>query len=199
MAFLLPARPIDDVATYLAHGGGEGLRAALALGPDATIEEVAASGLRGRGGAGFPAGAKWRSIRDSGEGRRFVVANGAEGEPATFKDRLLMRRDPYRVVEGAAIAALAIGARDVFLATKASYVTEVAALRRAAIELSGTGLLADLTISVVEGPDEYLFGEEKALLEVVEGREPLPRLLPPISTGCSRPCRSGGRTRTLST
>jgi NADH-quinone oxidoreductase subunit F len=183
MAFLLPDEPIPDVDAYLAGGGGEGLRAALALGPDGTIDEITAAGLRGRGGGGFPTGRKWRSVTDGGEGKRYVVANGAEGEPATFKDRLLMRRDPYRVVEGAAIAALAIGASDVFLATKAAYATEAAALRRAALELSGTGLLLDLTISVVEGPDEYLYGEEKALLEVIEGRDPLPRLLPPYEQG----------------
>ncbi len=183
MGFLLRREPVADVDSYLAAGGGDGLRAALELGSDGTIDEITAAGLRGRGGAGFPAGRKWRSVRDGGEGRRYVVANGAEGEPATFKDRLLMRRDPYRVVEGAAIAALAVGASDVFLATKAAYAAEVAALRRAAVELSGTGLLRDLTITVVEGPDEYLYGEEKALLEVIEGRDPLPRLLPPYQHG----------------
>ena len=183
MAFLLPDAPIADIDAYLAAGGGDGLRAAIALGPDRTIAEVSAAGLRGRGGAGFPVGRKWRSVRDGGEGRRYVVANGAEGEPATFKDRLLMRRDPYRIVEGAAIAALAVGASDVYLATKATYQPEVAALRRAALELSGTGLLLDLSIAVVEGPDEYLYGEEKALLEVIEGRDPLPRLLPPYQQG----------------
>jgi NADH-quinone oxidoreductase subunit F len=183
VGFLLPDEPVPDIDAYLAAGGGDGLRAAIALGPDRTIAEVTAAGLRGRGGAGFPTGRKWRSVRDGGEGRRYVVANGAEGEPATFKDRLLMRRDPYRIVEGAAIAALAVGASDVYLATKASYRPEVAALRRAALELSGTGLLLDLTIAVVEGPDEYLYGEEKALLEVIEGRDPLPRLLPPYQQG----------------
>ena len=183
MGFLLPDQPIGDVDAYFAAGGGDGLRAAIALGPDRTIDEITAAGLRGRGGAGFPTGRKWRSVRDGGEGRRYVVANGAEGEPATFKDRLLMRRDPYRIVEGAAIAALAVGASDVYLATKAAYGPEVAALRRAALELSGTGLLLDLTIAVVEGPDEYLYGEEKALLEVIEGRDPLPRLLPPYQHG----------------
>ena len=94
-----------------------------------------------------------------------------------------MRLDPYRIVEGAAIAALAVGASDVFLATKAAYAPEVAALRRAALELSGTGLLLDLTLTIVEGPDEYLFGEEKALLEVIEGHDPLPRTLPPYQHG----------------
>src|SRR4051812_7962924 len=181
--FLLPPEPIETLAAYLDTGGGVGLEQALRLGELATIDTITAAGLRGRGGAGFSTGRKWRSVREGGEGLRYVVANGAEGEPATFKDRMLMRRDPYRIVEGAAIAALAVGATDIFLATKASYAVEASALRRAAVELSGTGLLGELTLSVVEGPDEYLYGEEKAMLEVIEGREPLPRELPPWQHG----------------
>jgi NADH:ubiquinone oxidoreductase subunit F (NADH-binding) len=181
--YLLPNEPVTSVADYFAVGGGEGLKAARALGPEATIEEIAAAGLRGRGGAGFPTATKWKSVRESGGGRRYVVANGAEGEPATFKDRLLIRRDPYRVVEGAAIAALAIGATEIYCATKRSYTEEVAALRRAAVELGEAGMLNELTVTVAEGPDEYLFGEEKALLEVIEGRDPLPRILPPWQQG----------------
>jgi NADH:ubiquinone oxidoreductase subunit F (NADH-binding) len=120
------------------------------------------------------------------------VANGAEGEPASFKDRLLMRRDPYRVVEGAAIAAVAVGATTIYLATKRSYRPEVEALTRAALDLSAAGILADLAVDIVEGPDEYLFGEEKALLEVIEGREPLPRLLPPWQFGLFATAPGGG-------
>ena len=183
VVFLLPDVPIVDIDGYVAAGGGVGLEAARELGADATIEEIRASGLRGRGGAGFPTATKWNSVRRAGGGRRYVVANGAEGEPATFKDRLLMRRDPYRVIEGAAIAASAVGADAIYVATKASFTTEVTALRRAALELSQAGLLGDLSISIVEGPDEYLYGEEKALLEVIEGRDPLPRLLPPYQQG----------------
>ncbi|HEX7097254.1 MAG TPA: NADH-quinone oxidoreductase subunit F, partial [Acidimicrobiales bacterium] len=108
---VLPSEPIETLDAYLASGGGVGLRTAREFGPAAIIEELTASGLRGRGGAGFPTGRKWASVRDAGGGTRYVVVNGAEGEPATFKDRTLMRRDPYRVIEGAAIAALAVGAR----------------------------------------------------------------------------------------
>lgn len=183
MSVILPDEPIDSLDAYLASGGGTGLRTAREFGPDATIEEITASGLRGRGGAGFPTGTKWASVRDAGGGTRYVVVNGAEGEPATFKDRTLMRRDPYRVVEGAAIAALAVGARDVYIATKRSFTRERDNLRRAALEMSGAGLLGDLSVSIVEGPEEYLFGEEKALLEVIEGRDPLPRMLPPWQHG----------------
>ncbi len=181
--YLLPSSPIENVDDYMAAGGGRGLDHALQMGDVATIDVIAAAGLRGRGGAGFSAGRKWASVRAAGSGPRFVVANGAEGEPATFKDRMLMRVDPYRIVEGAAIAALAVGAGTVYLATKRSYRREVQALTRAAVELSATGLLQELSVNVVEGPDDYLYGEEKALLEVIEGRDPLPRLLPPYELG----------------
>ena len=89
-------------------------------GPDAVIDEVAKSGLRGRGGAGFPTGEKWRSIRGTGTGARFAVCNGAEGEPATFKDRTLLRTNPYQVLEGLAIAAYAVGAERAYIGIKAS-------------------------------------------------------------------------------
>jgi NADH:ubiquinone oxidoreductase subunit F (NADH-binding) len=189
---LLPDEPIASLDDFVAAGGGEGLRAARALGREATIEEIEASGLRGRGGAGFPAGTKWRSVAGAGGGRRYAVANGAEGEPAAFKDRTLMRRDPYRVIEGLAIAAFAVGATEAYVATKRSFARESAALRRAAVELGAAGLLGDLTVNLVEGPDEYLFGEEKALLEVIEGRDPLPRLLPPYQHGLFATVPAGG-------
>ena len=181
--YLLPPSPIERIDDFLAAGGGRGLERALQIGETATIDLITAAGLRGRGGAGFLTGRKWASVRDGGAGSRFVVANGAEGEPATFKDRMLIRRDPYRIVEGAAIAAFAVGAGTVFLATKRSYAREVQALKRAAVELTAAGLLQELSVNIVEGPDDYLYGEEKALLEVIEGRDPLPRLLPPYELG----------------
>jgi NADH-quinone oxidoreductase subunit F len=180
---VLPQAPITTLEEYLAAGGGEALRAARALGPEATVEEIVASGLRGRGGAGFPTGAKWASVRGAGGGTHYAVANAAEGEPATFKDRALMRADPYRIVEGLAVAAFCVDAPAAYIGVKRSFGAEVANLRRAALELGEAGVVGDLAISIVEGPDEYLFGEEKALLEVIEGREPLPRLLPPWQHG----------------
>jgi formate dehydrogenase iron-sulfur subunit len=125
--FVLPEQPIETVEDYLSHGGGVGLDAARRLGPEALVEEVIASGLRGRGGAGFPTGVKWRSVQRGGGGTHYAVANGAEGEPATFKDRILMRRDPYRVVEGLANAACAVGATQAYCATKRKYAREVSA------------------------------------------------------------------------
>ncbi len=124
VSVVLPATPITTIDDYLEAGGGEALRAARSLGPEATIEEITASGLRGRGGAGFPTGAKWASVRAAAGGTHYAVANGAEGEPATFKDRTLMRRDPYRIVEGLAIAAFCVDASMAFVGVKRSFGVE---------------------------------------------------------------------------
>jgi NADH:ubiquinone oxidoreductase subunit F (NADH-binding) len=181
--FLLPATPVEKIDGYLDGGGGDGLEAARRLGPEATIDELRASGLRGRGGGGFPTGAKWAGVVAQAGTHRFAVCNAAEGEPGTFKDRWLMRSNPYQLIEGLAIAAFAVGAREAFIGLKASFVPEIAALERALAEMQGAGLAGEVPIRLVSGPDEYLFGEETALLEVIEGKEPLPRLLPPYLHG----------------
>ena len=168
---------------YLAAAGGEGLTKAIASSPEAVIEEVKLSGLRGRGGAGFPTGAKWEAVRGSGPGAHHLVCNAAEGEPGTFKDRWLMRRNPYQMIEGLAIAAFAIGAQEAHVALKRSFERELAAVNRAISEMTTAGLLGAFPIAVHDGPDEYLFGEEKALLEVIEGNPPMPRILPPYQEG----------------
>jgi NADH:ubiquinone oxidoreductase subunit F (NADH-binding) len=139
--------------------------------------------LRGRGGAGFPTGRKWASIAQGGEGTRYVVANGAEGEPATFKDRALMRANPYQLVEGVLIAAFAVQASEVFIALKSSARTEIERVTTAVQEMQNAGIASECAVTIVQGPDEYLYGEEKALLEVIEGRPPMPRLLPPYEHG----------------
>ncbi len=182
-AVLLDGDPVRDLNDYRSRGGGQAFAAAVEVGEAAVIDEISASGLRGRGGGGFPTGQKWSGIRAAGVGRRFAVCNAAEGEPGTFKDRALLRHDPYRVLEGLAIASFAIGAAGAFIATKARYEREAERLAVAIAELEAAGLFADLKITLVLGPDEYLFGEEKALLEVVEGQDPLPRLLPPYEHG----------------
>jgi NADH-quinone oxidoreductase subunit F len=180
---LLGGDPVPALAAYVAAGGGVALAIAERFGPDETIAELAASGLRGRGGGGFPTGQKWAGIRDAGPGLRFVVCNAAEGEPGTFKDRALLRHNPYQVLEGLAIAARTLGASGAYVAIKASYGREVERLRVALAEMDADGWFGDVPCTLVEGPDEYLFGEEKALLEVIEGREPLPRMLPPYQHG----------------
>jgi NADH-quinone oxidoreductase subunit F len=183
---LLPQTSYDTYDAYLSAVGADAVAKARALKPDALLAEVRASGLRGRGGAGFPTGTKWLSVQRSACPIRYAVMNAAEGEPGTFKDRWLLRRNPYAPLEGLLIAAHVVGARVAYVAIKASFRRELERLRRAVDELTARGVIdADTAIKIVEGPEEYLFGEEKALLNVVEGNEPLPRTPdnPPYEVG----------------
>lgn len=181
--FLLADAPVASLEAYFELGGGEGLELARSLGPTRTIEQLSLAGLRGRGGAGFPTATKWKSVVSGGPGQRYVVCNAAEGEPGTFKDRQLLRTNPYQVLEGLLIAAAAVGASEGIVALKASFVPEHERVEAAIAELAEVGMLEDVRLRVVLGPEEYLFGEEKALLEVIEGNEPLPRWLPPYLHG----------------
>jgi NADH:ubiquinone oxidoreductase subunit F (NADH-binding) len=182
---VLPLQPYESLDGYIAVGGGEGLTAARAVEPETIIEELAASGLRGRGGAGFPTGVKWRTIKSFASPllRTTVVVNAAEGEPGTFKDRTIIRANPYAVIEGALIAARAMDASSIVIATKETFVDEISRLRAAISEVSSAGWLGDVEIRVVEGPSEYLYGEETALLEVLDDRPPFPRIAPPYRRG----------------
>jgi NADH-quinone oxidoreductase subunit F len=187
---LLADPPVTDVTDFLGRGGGQGLERARSLGPGGTIQEVILSGLRGRGGGGFPTGRKWQSVRDAGEAegpaganRTFVVCNGAEGEPATFKDRAIIRANPYGVVEGVAIAAYAVGAERAFIGVKERFEPEIARLAGAIDEMTDAGLAGEVPIQVVLGPDAYLLGEETGLLQVIEGEDPMPRNVPPYILG----------------
>ena len=182
--FLLPRSPVASLDAYLAsETGGLGLQRAQEIGPSETIAEVDRAGLRGRGGGGFPTGRKWASIVAQPGSQRYVVCNGAEGEPGTFKDRALMRANPYQLVEGVLIAAYAVGAAGVFICLKASFEPELEAVTRAVQEMQAAGICRDCQVTIVRGPEEYLFGEEKAMLEVIEGRDPLPGLFPPYEHG----------------
>ena len=182
---VLPPDPVGTLDEYVVTRGGRGLEAARAQTPEAIIAEVEASGLRGRGGGGFPTGRKWRSIVDNRSLTQpaTVVVNGAEGEPGTFKDRALLRMDPFRVIEGALIAALAVGADEVVVALKRSFVTEADRVRAAVAEMEAAGWTQGIKVSVFEGPSEYLYGEETALLEALDGRRPFPRIAPPYRRG----------------
>lgn len=182
---MLDTEPVTSLEQWTARGGGGGLTAALRLGSAATVDELEASGLRGRGGAGFPTAAKWRTVLAFEPEIRppSVVVNAAEGEPGSFKDRAILRNNPYRVLEGAMIAARTIGARRLVIATKARFTRVVARLRDAIAEVDAAGWTDGVTIDLVEGPSEYLFGEETALLEVVDGRYPFPRVSPPWRRG----------------
>ncbi|MGZ7032852.1 MAG: hypothetical protein ACXVIJ_12895, partial [Thermoanaerobaculia bacterium] len=182
--YLLPDHAITSIDAYFATEiGGLGLQRVMDLGPDDTIALITQAGLRGRGGAGFPTGMKWASVRSQPAARRFAVCNAAEGEPGTFKDRTLLRTNPYQVIEGLIIAAFVVGAQRAYIAVKASFEEERACVTRAIIEMQNAGICRDCEIVVVAGPDEYLYGEEKALLEVIEGNPPLPRVLPPYLHG----------------
>jgi NADH-quinone oxidoreductase subunit F len=182
--FLLPDDPVTSLDAYLASDiGGLGVERAQRIGPAATIDTVVASGLRGRGGGGFPTGRKWAGLGAQDGTRRYVVCNGAEGEPGTFKDRALIRANPYQVVEGIIIAAFAVGAAETFICLKRSFQREIEAVTRAVQEFQAAGICADCQVTIVAGPDEYLFGEEKAMLEVIEGKPPLPRWYPPYEQG----------------
>ena len=182
---VLARRTVRNLRTAIDAGWGEGLDAALTLGPAGVLDEVEASGLRGRGGAGFPTGRKWRTVAANASPAlpTAVVVNGAEGEPGSFKDRAILRRDPYRVLEGALVAANAVGADAIVVALKATFTQESERMRAAVEDVRATGVADGIGFSVFEGPSEYLYGEETALLEVIDGREPFPRVSPPFRHG----------------
>lgn len=182
---VLATTPVTSVAEYLDSGGGRGLEAAVRLGPSGVIDEIAASGLRGRGGAGFATARKWRAVAANASRVEpaTVVVNAAEGEPGSFKDRAILRADPYRVLEGALIAAFTVQADGVVVALKDTFEIEAARLRDAIDEIRRAGWAEDVELSLFEGPPEYLYGEETALLEAIDGRGPFPRVSPPYRHG----------------
>lgn len=182
---LAPAM-VDSLRAYLDAGGGRGLRAARALDPDAVIAIIEDSGLRARGGAGVPCGPKWRTVRAYGTGAAVpptVVVNAADGEPGSFKDRAILHRNPYQVLEGALIAAHAVGAADLIIATKLVHDKVRQRTSAALDELRAAGWLDRLDVTIFDGPNEYLYGEETAMLEAIDGRPPFPRIAPPYRRG----------------
>jgi NADH-quinone oxidoreductase subunit F len=180
---LLPDSPFPSYRDYLAATGEDAVRKARATAPEDLLGEITRSGLRGRGGAGFPTGVKWRGLREHPCPTRYVVCNAAEGEPGTFKDRYLLRKNPYATLEGMLIAAHVVGATKGYIALKGSFRRELARVRTALEEMKD--VCDGFVIEVIEGPEEYLFGEEKALLSVIEGDGPLPREAdnPPYEVG----------------
>ena len=175
---------LDDA---LALGAYEALRsAATDLTPDAVVERISASGLRGRGGAGFPTGRKWALARRQ-PAPRYVIANGDEGDPGAFMDRLVLESDPHRVVEGLALAAFAVGAEEGFFYVRAEYPLAVRRVREAIRQAEERGLLGEtalggrlrLRLEVREGAGAFVCGEETALVASLEGRRGMPRLRPP--------------------
>ena len=178
-------KPINSLAEYKARGGLKGLEKARGLSREAVIAEVKKSGLRGRGGAGFPTAIKWETVKSDPSPKKYVVCNFAEGEPGTYKDRYFLLKNPYIVLEGMLIAAHAINAQQAIIGTKAKFkkIGLVPRLTQAIKEYEEAGVCPKDYLRLVLGPDEYLFGEEKALLEVIDGRGAMPRFYPPYLVG----------------
>ena len=177
-----------NLAAYCAEGGFAGLRQAVgSLSPSEVIERITASGLEGRGGAAFPTGQKWTLAASTEADRRYVVCNGDESEPGTFKDRLLLEGDPWAVLEGMAIAGYAIGAAQGYLYIRGEYPRAQRILESAIAQARAAGYLGErilgsafrFDIELRSGAGAYICGEETALLESIEGQRGLPRLKPP--------------------
>lgn len=179
---------IAEIAVYEKHGGYNALRKAVSeLTPDQVTDAVKVSGLRGRGGAGFPAGVKW-SFLPKGVFPRYLVANADESEPGTFKDRQIMERNPHQFIEGIAIASYAIQCHHAFIYIRGEFPYAAQCLERAIAEAEARGYLGErilgtdyaLRITVHRGAGAYICGEETALLESMEGKLGQPRVKPPF-------------------
>lgn len=173
---------------YAAHGGLQGLKRALAMAPAAIVEEVVTSGLRGRGGAAFPTGIKWKTVLGSPADRKYIVCNADEGDSGTFADRLLMEGDPYVLIEGMTIAGLAVGATYGYIYVRSEYPHAIATLEAAIERARSVGWLGDdvhgsgrrFDLEVRKGAGAYICGEETSLLESIEGKRGVVRAKPPL-------------------
>jgi len=176
---------LDD---YRAHGGYKGLERALEMEPAAIVDEVTQSGLRGRGGAGFPTGIKWKTVLDTPAEQKYIVCNADEGDSGTFADRMIMEGDPFVLIEGMTIAGIATGATEGFLYIRSEYPAAVAAMQAAIVvareagclgaHVQGSAYAFDLHVRV--GAGAYVCGEETALLESLEGKRGQVRAKPPL-------------------
>jgi len=173
---------IHRLEVYVANGGYESLkRAVKSIPPDRIIEMVGESGLTGRGGADFPTGRKWRTVADA-PGVPYVVCNGKESEPGAFKDKEMMEQMPHRLLEGALIAAHAVGADEVIFFIREGYPKACERVEAAIQEAEAAGIIGDLIkvhAHVHPSPEAYICGEETALIEALEGHRPMPRGKPP--------------------
>jgi len=166
---------LDD---YAATGGWAGLGRARDIGPTATIDEIVSSGLRGRGGAGFPTGIKWRTVAEAQAPRKYIVCNADEGDSGTFADRMIMEGDPFLLIEGMAIAAHAVGAQRGYIYVRSEYPHAIAKLD-AAIALA-SDIVAPFRLEVRAGAGAYVCGEETSLLNSLEGKRGEVRAKPPL-------------------
>ncbi len=178
----------ENIEEYIAQGGYEALAKALfQMKPEEVIEEVRRSGLRGRGGAGFPTGVKWAAVRSAPGPEKYVICNADEGEPGTFKDRLILEGDPHRILEAMAIAGYAVGAKLGLIYVRGEYTLSLHRLSTAIAQARAYGLLGEnilesgfsFDIEVRPGAGAYVCGEETALIESLEGKRGWPRIRPP--------------------
>jgi formate dehydrogenase iron-sulfur subunit len=177
-----------DYAEYQALGGVKGLERALAMRPDAVVAEIEASGLRGRGGAAFPAGIKWRTVLDAPGDEKYVVCNADEGDSGTFADRLLMESDPFQLIEAMVIAGVTVGAGSGVIYLRSEYPKAGDFLRRAIERARQENLLGDdvlgsgkrFYLDLRIGAGSYICGEETAMLESIEGKRGMVREKPPL-------------------
>jgi NADH-quinone oxidoreductase subunit F len=180
---------IDTIDVYLRHGGYQAIAKAARLGPRQIVEQVRKSGLRGRGGAGFPTASKWDAVLSQEKKPHYFICNIAEGEPGSFKDRELTK-NPHMVLESTAIAAFATGAEKAFLFLRGIFSEEEASLKRALIaarnhRFVGKDGMLPVELVIHRGEDSYIAGEETAMIEALEGKPAIPRVKPP------RPHESG--------
>jgi formate dehydrogenase iron-sulfur subunit len=177
-----------SVADYIAHGGFEGLKRALASTGAGIVAAVTDSGLRGRGGAGFPAGIKWKTVHDQPGDEKYVCCNADEGDSGTFADRMIMEGDPMTLIEGMTISAVAVGATRGFIYIRSEYPQAIAVMREAIQRVEAAGYLGNdvcgsgrkFDLKVRVGAGAYICGEETSMLESLEGRRGMVRYKPPI-------------------
>ena len=180
----------DPLSTddYSGHGGFEGLKKALGMSGAAVVSEVTESGLRGRGGAGFPAGIKWKTVLDAVADTKYICCNADEGDSGTYADRMVMEGDPFMLIEGMAIAGLAVGAAKGYVYIRSEYPDAIATLKQAIATAETAGWLGaniqgtdkSFHLEVRRGAGAYICGEETAMLESIEGKRGMVRPKPPI-------------------
>ena len=182
---VIDPRSVED---YRAHGGYKGLERAVTLGSEGILADVKTSGLRGRGGAGFPTAIKWTTVAQTNGDQKYIVCNADEGDSGTFADRMIMEGDPFQVIEGMTIAGVAVGATKGYIYIRSEYPHAVEAMKQAIVAAKRTGYLGknicksaftfDMEVRV--GAGAYVCGEETSLLESLEGRRGLVRAKPPL-------------------
>jgi len=177
-----------DLEDYIAHGGYKGLKRAITMTPQECVDEVIASGLRGRGGAAFPTGIKWQTVHNAPSDKKYIVCNADEGDSGTYADRLQMEADPYGLIEGMTIAAIAVGADKGYIYLREEYPHCYARLNDAIEKAVDANLLGknildaghDFDLEIRLGAKSYICGEETALLESLEGKRGVVRAKPPL-------------------